>query len=95
MTDSPLGAGMGLLTPAVVAAALRSAPPDRAGLASGVNNTARQSGEVVGMAVFGTVAGQPAATAHFTTGWHILAWASTGFWMVCAATALGLRRRWG
>lgn len=44
------GIGRGLLTPAVVTAALRSAPPHRAGLASGVNNTARQAGGAIGVA---------------------------------------------
>jgi len=38
------GIGLGVLTPAVVAAAIAAAPPERSGLASGVNNTARQAG---------------------------------------------------
>ncbi|TNC22681.1 MFS transporter [Amycolatopsis alkalitolerans] len=48
-----LGIGMGLLTAAVVSAAVGGVPPDRAGLASGVNNTARQAFGALGVAVFG------------------------------------------
>ncbi len=36
------GLGVGLLTPAVVAAAIAAVPTERSGLASAVNNTARQ-----------------------------------------------------
>ncbi len=38
-----LGIGMGFLTAAVVTAAIRAVSAERAGLASGVNNTARQA----------------------------------------------------
>jgi DHA2 family methylenomycin A resistance protein-like MFS transporter len=49
------GSGIGVLTPAVVAGALASVEPARAGLASGVNNTARQAGGAVGVAVYGAI----------------------------------------
>jgi DHA2 family methylenomycin A resistance protein-like MFS transporter len=65
-----LGLGMGLLTAAVVAAAVRSVPSDRAGLASGVNNTARQTAGALAVAVFGTVTGAPTDGAAFTSGLH-------------------------
>ena len=39
-----VGLGVGLFTAPVVAAAMRAVPPERSGLASGVNNTARQAG---------------------------------------------------
>jgi DHA2 family methylenomycin A resistance protein-like MFS transporter len=39
-----LGIGLGILTPAVVEGAISTAPADKSGLASGVNNTARQAG---------------------------------------------------
>ena len=42
------GIGLGVLTPAVVAAALAAVPPQYAGLASGINSTARQAGGVAG-----------------------------------------------
>lgn len=50
------GCGLGLLTPAVVAAALR-AVPEAPGLASGASNTARQTGGALGIALFAAVAG--------------------------------------
>jgi DHA2 family methylenomycin A resistance protein-like MFS transporter len=52
------GCGLGVLTPAVVSAAMGAVEGERAGLASAVNNTARQAGGAVGIAGFG------AATLH-------------------------------
>jgi predicted MFS family arabinose efflux permease len=43
-----VGFGVGLFTAPVVAAALRAVPPERSGLASGINNTARQAGTALG-----------------------------------------------
>jgi DHA2 family methylenomycin A resistance protein-like MFS transporter len=63
-----LGVGMGLLTAAVVTAALRAGPADRPGLSSGVNNAARQAGGALGTAVFGAMAGQPQNPAVFAAG---------------------------
>jgi MFS transporter, DHA2 family, methylenomycin A resistance protein len=65
------GVGLGVLTPAVVAAALAAVPPRFAGLASGVNNTARQAGGVAGVALYGSVAGPPADPARFLAGLHL------------------------
>lgn len=50
-----VGAGVGLANPAVSAAAMAAAPPERAGMASGAANTFRQLGYALGVAVFGTV----------------------------------------
>ncbi|WP_152362427.1 MFS transporter [Microlunatus speluncae] len=57
------GVGLGLLTPAVVAATV-AALPDRPGTAAGLSNTARQLGGALGVAGFGTLAG-PATTPAF------------------------------
>lgn len=65
------GTGLGLLTPAVVAAAIAAAPAQRAGLASGVNNTARQAGGAIGIAAYGALAGQPSDPTRFLTGLHL------------------------
>ena len=62
------GTGLGILTPAVVAAALR-ATPQTPGLASGASNTSRQTGGALGIAVFAAVAGSaagPRFLAHTT-----------------------------
>ncbi|MBB5850547.1 MFS transporter [Amycolatopsis umgeniensis] len=81
-----LGIGMGLLTAAVVAAAIRSVPADRAGLASGVNNTARQAAGALAVAGYGAIAGPPADGAAFTSGLHTIGVLGAVTWMA----ALGL-----
>lgn len=50
------GTGLGVLTPAIVTAALATTPTTP-GLASGASNTARQTGGALGIAVFATIAG--------------------------------------
>ncbi|MFC6158492.1 MFS transporter [Kribbella jiaozuonensis] len=78
-----LGIGMGLLTAAVVHAAIAALPPDRAGLASGVNNTARQAVGAAGVAGYSAVLSH---SASFTAGLHTLAWVGGVLWVV----ALGI-----
>jgi DHA2 family methylenomycin A resistance protein-like MFS transporter len=78
------GVGLALLTPAVVAAAVAAVPADRTGLASGVNNTARQAGGAIGIAGYGAIAGQPAATARFLTGLHATGLITAGLFAVAA-----------
>jgi DHA2 family methylenomycin A resistance protein-like MFS transporter len=82
------GAGLGILTPAVVAAAIAAVPADRSGLASGINNTARQAGGAVGIAAYGALAGPPSATSAFLRGLHVAGAATAALWVVAAvATA--------
>jgi predicted MFS family arabinose efflux permease len=49
------GLGTGLYNPAGAAVALSSAPPEQSGLAAGVNDTFRQAGIAVGVALFGAL----------------------------------------
>jgi DHA2 family methylenomycin A resistance protein-like MFS transporter len=56
------GAGLGVMTPAIVAAAMGAVEPERAGLAAAVNNTARQAGTAIGIAIAGALAGSPAGS---------------------------------
>src|SRR5581483_8980614 len=49
------GLGTGLYNPAGAAVALASAPPEQSGLAAGVNDTFRQAGIAVGVALFGAL----------------------------------------
>jgi predicted MFS family arabinose efflux permease len=68
------GAGSGLVNPTVTVAALAVVPPRQSGMASGVNNTARQLGIAAGIAAFGALvqsrttaaiaAGKPFAVAY-------------------------------
>jgi len=90
------GIGLGVLTPAVVAAALAAVPARHAGLASGVNNTARQAGGVAGIALYAAIAGSPDDPARFLAGLHVSAWTTAGLFVVAAvaaAIAVPARRR--
>ena len=51
-----LGLGLGLVVPAMTAALRGSVDTSRSGIASGTLNTARQTGSVVGVALFGSLA---------------------------------------
>jgi DHA2 family methylenomycin A resistance protein-like MFS transporter len=83
-----LGLGMGLLTPSVVAAALQAGPPERPGLSSGVNNTARQAAGALGIAVFGAMVQDPEVPDRFTTGLHHIGVLSVVLWLAAAALTL-------
>jgi DHA2 family methylenomycin A resistance protein-like MFS transporter len=50
------GFGMALTMPAATSAVIDAAPPERAGIAAGVFNAARQLGGVVGVALLGSLA---------------------------------------
>lgn len=80
-----LGIGAGSFTASAVAAAVRAVPADRSGLASGVNNTARQTGTALGVAIFGAVVASPADPSGFTTGLHRLALVGAALWALAAA----------
>jgi DHA2 family methylenomycin A resistance protein-like MFS transporter len=55
------GIGLGFATPALVSAATAAVPAERAGMAAAVNNTARQAGGAIGVALIGAIAGIGAA----------------------------------
>jgi MFS transporter, DHA2 family, methylenomycin A resistance protein len=63
--DSPIGwfflalagIGMGIAVPGLVAGATEALGPDRAGIASAMNNTSRQVGGAIGVALIGGLAG--------------------------------------
>ncbi|MEV5713938.1 MFS transporter [Amycolatopsis mediterranei] len=81
-----LGIGMGLLTTAVVTAAVGGIPPERAGVASGINNTARQAGGALGVAVLGAVAGEPGG--RFLAGLHEAGLIAGVLWLVAIGVTL-------
>jgi DHA2 family methylenomycin A resistance protein-like MFS transporter len=80
------GLGLGLLTPAVVAAAMGAVQADRAGLAAAVNNGARQAGGAIGIAASGAVAGSP-ARAGFVHGFHAVVLGAAVLYVAAAALA--------
>jgi DHA2 family methylenomycin A resistance protein-like MFS transporter len=89
-----VGLGMGLLTPSVVTAALTSVPQRLAGLASGVNNTARQAAGALGVAIFGAIVGSPRRPSVFTDGVQRVAVVSVVLWLLAlAVTALAVKAR--
>jgi len=81
------GVGLGILTPAVVSAAISTVPAERTGLASAINNTSRQAGGAIGIAVAGAVAGQPDAPG-FLAGFHVTAIGAAALYLVVAVLAL-------
>ncbi|MBO0890605.1 MAG: MFS transporter [Acidothermales bacterium] len=77
-----LGVGIALFTTAVVVAAIRAVPAERSGLASGMNNTARQAGTALGVATFGAVAGSTHPASSFVAGMHHAGIAGASLWLV-------------
>jgi DHA2 family methylenomycin A resistance protein-like MFS transporter len=84
------GCGLGVLTPAVVAAAV-GAVEERSGLASAVNNTARQAGGAVGIAAFGAVAGSASNARAFVSGIHLSGLVSVALFLVAALSTVFMR----
>ncbi len=62
-----IGAGLGLLVPPLTSTLLGSVEKSRSGIAAGVLNSTRQTGSVLGVALFGSLAGQANA---FVAGTH-------------------------
>jgi DHA2 family methylenomycin A resistance protein-like MFS transporter len=85
------GSGLGLLTSAVVAAAVGAVEPERAGLASAVNNTARQAGGAIGIAALGALAGDASRPA-FVHGFHAAALVAAGVYVAAALPTLAIGR---
>jgi DHA2 family methylenomycin A resistance protein-like MFS transporter len=84
------GIGLGILTPAVVAAAITAVPRERTGLASAINNTARQAGGAIGIAIAGAVAGSPSAKHGFLAGFHAIALGAAALYVLAAVFAIAL-----
>jgi DHA2 family methylenomycin A resistance protein-like MFS transporter len=53
-----IGGGLGLLVPPLISTLLGSVEKSRSGIAAGVLNSTRQTGSVLGVALFGSLAGQ-------------------------------------
>jgi MFS transporter, DHA2 family, methylenomycin A resistance protein len=87
-----VGLGVGMFTAPVVAAALRAVPAERSGLASGINNTARQAGTALGVAAFGAIAGSPTHADHFIAALRWLGVAAAVGWLLVAALIYSVAR---
>jgi MFS family permease len=75
-----VGLGIGLTFPVLSAAAVSSLPPDRYAVGSAVNQTARQIGGAIGIAVLVMLLGTPHGAADAVTRFHHL-------WLYGATTA--------
>jgi DHA2 family methylenomycin A resistance protein-like MFS transporter len=62
-----IGGGLGLLVPPLTSTLLGSVEKSRSGIAAGVLNATRQTGSVLGVALFGSLAGEGSA---FMAGTH-------------------------
>jgi len=63
-----MGAGLGLVVPPLTSSLLGSVERARSGVASGVLNTTRQAGSVLGVSLFGSLVGRHH---HFVPGLHV------------------------
>jgi DHA2 family methylenomycin A resistance protein-like MFS transporter len=77
-----IGGGLGLLVPPLTSTLLGSVEKQRSGIAAGVLNATRQTGSVLGVALFGSLAGQANA---LLTGAHLSLVISAGLLLAAAA----------
>lgn len=87
-----VGLGVGLFTAPVVATAIRAVPAQRSGSASGINNTARQAGTALGVAVYGAIASNPAHPGHFIAALRDLGIVAAVLWVAAAALTAAATR---
>jgi DHA2 family methylenomycin A resistance protein-like MFS transporter len=80
------GIGLGITTPAIVAAAIAAVPSERTGLASAVNNTARQAGGAIGIAIAGGIGGRPGNGQSFIGGFHAVAIGAACLYVIAAVS---------
>jgi MFS transporter, DHA2 family, methylenomycin A resistance protein len=79
-----VGAGAGITTPAMNLMVLDSVERTQGGLASGVLNSARQTGGVIGVALLGTLLGEPVTSAGAQVAEYVAAC------VLCLASGLAL-----
>lgn len=82
-----LGFGLGLIVPVMTAALLGSVERSRSGVASGTLNTARQTGSVIGVALFGALI----AGGRLVEGLHLALAISTGLALLVAVLTAAIR----
>ena len=83
------GFGMAFTMPAATAAIIEAAPANRAGIASGVLNAARQAGGAIGVALLGTLI----ARGTFASGLHeAMGVSAAAFAIAAMVSAVAIRR---
>lgn len=88
----PVGIGLGFAVPSLTAAMLGGVEAERAGLAGGVFNSARQTGGALSVAVFGALVSHRAT---FLGGMRMSLLIAAGLLFVTAGVAVALPRRQG
>jgi MFS family permease len=83
------GLGVALTFPVLSAAAVAGLPPDRFAIGGAINQTARQLGAVLGVALLVAVLGNPASPADALNRFHRAWWMSAGAAALSAAISLG------
>jgi DHA2 family methylenomycin A resistance protein-like MFS transporter len=83
-----LGFGLGLIVPVMTASLLGSVDRSRPGIASGTLNTARQTGSVIGVALFGSLI---AGGGGLVAGLHVALVIAAVLSLVVAALAVRTR----
>ena len=83
-----VGFALGVIVPAMTTALLGSVDRSRSGVASGTLNTARQTGSVIGVALFGSL-----VTTELVGGLRIALAVSIGLALAVVALATGIDRR--
>jgi DHA2 family methylenomycin A resistance protein-like MFS transporter len=85
-----IGAGAGITTPAMNLAVLDSVERSQGGLASGILNSARQTGGVIGVALLGTLLGEPATS----VGARAAEYVAAGALCLAGGLALATSKKW-
>jgi MFS transporter, DHA2 family, methylenomycin A resistance protein len=86
----PIGVGLGFTVPSLTAVMMGGIAPERAGMAGGVLNSARQTGGALAVAAFGALVAQRSA---FLTGLHVSLLVSAALLLATAGAASLLPRR--
>jgi DHA2 family methylenomycin A resistance protein-like MFS transporter len=81
-----VGAGLGVIVPLMTSALLGSVDPGHSGVASGTLNTARQTGSVIGVSLFGSL-----AAGHLVSGLRLALLISIGLALLVVALTPGLQ----
>ena len=85
-----LGGGGGITTPAMSLAVLDSVERTQGGLASGILNSARQAGGVIGVALLGALLGEPATSA----GAEVAEYVAAGVLCLASGLAFAASQTW-
>jgi MFS transporter, DHA2 family, methylenomycin A resistance protein len=85
-----IGTGVGITTPAMNLAVLDSVDRTQSGLASGILNSARQTGGVIGVAILGALLGEPATW----TGARAAQYVAGGLFCLAGGLALAASKNW-